>query len=151
MPASTHSSLRVASNGDSRRPSLVDVAKGAAEDLLDLLVAQIRLARVELVADARAALRRVARLALFIPPLLLGYGFAMAALASWLGRYWGLTAALGAVAAFHIAVGGVGIVFALRALSRVHVLERASSEAADTVQHTIAAVSHQDQERVPRV
>ena len=75
-----------------RRPSLMDVAKHAAEDLLDLLAAQIKLARLELSADLREGLKRILRIALFIPPLVIGYAFGMAAIASWLAGHWGLPA-----------------------------------------------------------
>lgn len=124
-----------------RRPSLVDVAKVAAEDLLDLFTAQIKLARLELSSDLREALKRFVRVALFIPPLLVGYAFGMAAIASWLGGYWGRPVALASVAAMQIVAAGIGIVWSLSALGRARILKRASTEMAETVQRTIAAVS----------
>jgi uncharacterized membrane protein YqjE len=124
-----------------RRPSLVDVAKVAAEDLLDLFTAQIKLARLELAADLREALKRFVWVALFIPPLLVGYAFGMAAIASWLAEYWGRPVALASVAALQIVAAGTGIVWSLSALGRARILKRASTEMAETVQRTIAAVS----------
>jgi uncharacterized membrane protein YqjE len=121
--------------------SLGDVARGAAEDLLDLVTAQIRLARLEVSAELRRALKRVIRIALLMPPLVVGYAFAMAALASWLTGRWGRTSALAAVAALQIAVAGTGILWSLVALARTRVLERAGADMAVDVQRTIAAVS----------
>ena len=60
---------------------MVQVATETAEELADLFAAQIKLAHLELSLDLRLALKRVARIALFIPPLVVGYAFAMAALA----------------------------------------------------------------------
>lgn len=128
-------------DGGEGRASLVEVAKNAAEDLLDLLGAQIKLARLELSADLREALKRSIRIALFIPPLVIGYAFGMAAIASWLGGHWGLPAGLASVAGLQIVVAGVGIPWSLSALRRARILERAGTELTDGVQRTIAAVS----------
>ena len=124
-----------------RPPSLVEVAKDAADNLLDLLTAQIKLARLELSADLGTALRQVVRLALFIPPLVVGYAFAMAAAASWLGDMWGRTAGLAAVAGFQIAAAGIGLLSSVAALKRARLLQRAGADMANGVQRTIAAVS----------
>jgi predicted alpha/beta-fold hydrolase len=99
------------------------------------------LARLEVSADLREALRRLARVALFVPPLVVGYAFGMAALASWLGGHWGRPAALASVAALQIVVAGSGILWSLSALGRARILERSGAEMADSVQRTIAAVS----------
>jgi len=121
--------------------SLGDVAKGAAEDLLDLIAAQIRLARLELSTELHRALKRIVRIALFLPPLVVGYAFGMAALASWLGGHWGRSAALAAVAAIQILVAGAGLLWSLSALGRSRGLERATADIADGVQRTLVAVS----------
>lgn len=121
--------------------SFGDVAKGAAEDLLDLVAAQIQLARLEVSAEVRRTLKRALRLALFLPPLFVGYAFAMAVLASWLGAYWGRLAALGAVAALQIVVAGIGIPLSLAPLGPTRILERAGTDIAANVRRTIAAVS----------
>ncbi|MES1205886.1 MAG: phage holin family protein [Pseudomonadota bacterium] len=123
------------------RPSLVEVARTAAEDLLDLLVSQIKLARVELAADARGALKRIARLSLFIPPVIVGYAFAMGALVAWLRAFWPLPLALGAVAALQISVGVAGILAVLRGFGHATLLDRTAVEAAQSVRGAVVAVS----------
>jgi hypothetical protein len=120
---------------------MVDVAKNAAEDLLELFTAQIKLVRLELSADLREALKGVGRVALFVPPLIVGYAFAMAALASWLGEAWGRPLALAAVGALQIAVAGLGLLWAVGALRRTRVLGRTGTQVADSVQRTLTAVS----------
>jgi len=111
------------------------------EELADLLAAQIKLAHLELSVDLRLALKRVERLALFVPPLVVGYTFAMAALASFMAAYCGRLAALGSVAALQIAVGGIGLQRALAALRRTPILERTSADVTSGVQRTMAALS----------
>jgi uncharacterized membrane protein YqjE len=127
-----------APNGHS---SLGDVAKGAAEDLVDLVSAQIRLARLELSAEVRRTLKRIARIALLVPPLVVGYAFGMAALASWLGGLWGRTLALAAVGGVQIVAAVIGIFWSLAALRRERVTERAGAELVEGVRLTVAAVS----------
>ena len=117
------------------------MATNTAEGLADLFAAQIKLARLELSLDLRLALKRVGRIALFIPPLVVGYAFAMAALASILATYWGRIAALGSVAALQIAVAGIGLQQTLSALRRTPVLERTGADLTGSVQQTMAALS----------
>ena len=117
------------------------MATDTAEELADLLAAQIKLAHLELSLDLRLALKRVARIALFIPPLVVGYAFAMAALASLLTTYWGRLAALGSVAGLQIVVAGIGLRRTLSALRRTPILERTGADVTGSVQRTMAALS----------
>lgn len=77
----------------------------------------------------------MARLALFVPPLVVGYAFAMAALASLLATYCGRLAALGSVAALQIAAGGIGL------LRTTPILEQTSADVTSGVQRTMTALS----------
>lgn len=123
------------------RPSVVQVATEAAEELADLFAAQIKLAHLELSLDLRLALKRVARIALFIPPLVVGYAFAMAALSSFLATYWGRLAALGSVGGLQLAIAGIGLQRTVSALRRTPVLERTSADVTGSLQRTMAALS----------
>jgi hypothetical protein len=120
---------------------VVKVATDTAQELADLFAAQIKLARLELSLDLRLALKRVARIALFIPPLVVGYAFAMAALASFLTTYCGRLAALGSVAGLQIVVAGIGLRRTLSALRRTPILERTGADVTGSVQRTMAALS----------
>ncbi len=121
-----------------RPASLGDVAQVAVEDALHLLASQIKLVRLEAGADLRRGLAGGVRIALFLPPLVLGYAFAMVALAWWLGRYWGRPAALAAVAAVQILPAGIGLLRALGTLGRAAAL--APSDA-DGERRTLAPVA----------
>jgi hypothetical protein len=120
---------------------LSGAARDAAEDLVDLVSAQIRLARLEVSADLRQGLMSFARIALFLPPLVVGYAFAMAALAALLGAYWPRPAALGALGALQLLVACLGISWALAALRRLRSLTRAATDVADGARRTFAVVS----------
>jgi uncharacterized membrane protein YqjE len=120
---------------------LTDLAKTATEELLALFELQLRLARLELGVDLRRALTRAGRVALLIPPLVVGYAFAMAALASWLGRYWSRPAALAAIAALQIIPAGLGILWSVSALGRTQLLERTRAEVTSGVRRTVGALS----------
>ena len=117
------------------------MATETAEELADLFAAQIKLAHLELSLDLRLALKRVARIALFIPPLVVGYAFAMAALCSFLATYWGRLAALGSIAGLQLAIAGIGLQRTLSALRRTPVLERTSADVTGSIQRTMAALS----------
>jgi len=117
------------------------VASDTIGELADLLAAQIKLAHLELSIDLRLALKRVARLAVFVPPLVVGYAFAMATLAAFLATHWGRLVALGSVAGLQLAVGGIGLQRTLAALERTRILKRTSAELTSGVQRTVAALS----------
>jgi hypothetical protein len=59
-------------------PSFADVLRTTAEELIDLLTAQLKLARAELSADITKGMHRMVRVAMFVPALVCGYAFAMA-------------------------------------------------------------------------
>ncbi len=120
---------------------MFQMATGAFEELADLLVAHVKLAQLELSADLQLALGRMARLALFVVPLIVGYAFAMAALAACLATYCGRAGALGLIAALQVAVGGVGLHRTLAALRRTSILQRTSTELTSDAHQAMAALS----------
>jgi undecaprenyl pyrophosphate phosphatase UppP len=111
----------------------------AAEDALTLLAAQIKLARLEVSADLRRGLQGGVRVALFVLPLVVGYVFAMTALASWLGGSWGRPAALASVAALQIVPAAIGILRALAALRGTPGVSRSGAEIAASSRRTLTA------------
>jgi hypothetical protein len=125
------------------------VATDVAGELAGLFTAQIKLARLELSGDLRLALTRVVRIALFIPPLVVGYAFAMAALASLLAPYYGRLVALASVGAAQLLIAGIGLWRTLSALRRTSILGRSGTAVTESVQRTIAALS--DGDRSPDV
>jgi uncharacterized membrane protein YqjE len=112
-----------------------------AEELVALVNAQIRLARLELSADARALGARLARMAVFVPLILLGYAFLMAAVVAALRPALGLIGALGVVGGANVAAGLFGCVRASRALREVRVLDRSRGAIERSVEEVAAAAT----------
>jgi hypothetical protein len=110
------------------KTDIADRLRATAEDLVELVTAQVKLGRLELLADARALGRRLTRLAIYLPLLVLGYGFLAAALAWALAKVIGLGWALLALGALHAAVGAWGVVRATSSLREVKVLDRSREE-----------------------
>jgi hypothetical protein len=118
------------------------VAREVADEALNLVATQIKLARLEISVDLRRGLEGVVRIALFVPPLIVGYAFAMAALASWLGGYCGRPAALAYVAALQLVPAAIGVARAVATLRRSRGLARTGAEIAEGFRQTLAVVSN---------
>lgn len=83
---------------------------GRMTDGFSKLVTQhLALARLELMDDARAMGTDLARIAAFVPFVLVGYAFLCAALSAFLARWIGWDGSLAVVGALNLVVGGVGI------------------------------------------
>jgi hypothetical protein len=113
------------------KDSKTDIAerlRTTAEDLVELVTAQVKLVRLELLADARELGTRLTRIAIFIPIAVIGYGFLVAAGAWALSTRIGLGWSLLAAGALHLGAGAFGLVRALRAVREVKVLDRSREE-----------------------
>lgn len=99
------------------------------ESFVDLVGAQVRLAKTELAVDSKTFITRGAQLALFAPLLVVGYFFACAALTAILAPAVGWAAALGIIAAANLLVGCIGCAVMWTRFKRV-----------DPVNQTIASV-----------
>lgn len=98
-------------------------------DSMSRLVTQhLALARLELVENTQALGADVARLAAFVPFMLVGYLFLCAALAAWLERWVGWPAALLVVGAANLVAGGAGLALTVRRLKSRQLLESTSQE-----------------------
>jgi hypothetical protein len=114
-----------------RRDGKTDIAdrlRATAEDLVELVSAQVKLVRLELLGDARTLGGRLARLAVFAPVLVLGYGFLAAAGTCALARPLGWPAALALVGAVQVVAGGLGVWRVSRQLRQVRVMGRSREE-----------------------
>lgn len=99
------------------------------ESFVDLVGAQVRLAKTELAIDSKTYVTRGAQLILFAPLLVVGYIFACAALAAVLAPAVGWAAALGIVGATNLLVGCIGCAVMWTKVRRV-----------DPINQTIASV-----------
>jgi hypothetical protein len=116
---------------------------GRLTDGFSKLVTQhLTLARVELVEDVRLMGTDMARIAAFVPFVLVGYTFLCAALSAFLAQWLGWAGSLCGVGAINLVVGGVGIARAAARL-RVHRLM------ADTTEELNRSVTVLAQARTP--
>jgi uncharacterized membrane protein YqjE len=120
---------------------IADRLRETVEDLVELVTAQLRLTRMELQGDARAVGGRVARLAIYVPLLVLGYGFLAAAGAWALAARIGLPWALAAVGTIHVIAGGWGVARVARSFRQIRVLDRSHDELERSLQRVAPAVT----------
>lgn len=101
---------------------LAEHLREIVDALSELISQHIKLARVELKEDARELGTQVGKLAAFLPLIVVGYALLCVAGALFLHRYLPIDAAFLIVAALNFAVGGVGILLAVRRLKQRKVL-----------------------------
>ena len=99
------------------------------ESFVDLVGAQVRLAKAELAVDSKTYVTRGVQLLLFAPLLVVGHIFACAALSAVLAPAVGWAAALGIIAAANVAVGCIGCAVMWGKFKRM-----------EPINHTIASV-----------
>lgn len=114
--------------GRDGKSEIAERLRATAEDLMELVAAQVKLMRLELLDDARALARRLVRLVIFLPVAVVGYVLLVGAGVQALGTVIGLTWALLAVGSVHLVIGGWGLAHAARALREVKVLDRSRDE-----------------------
>jgi uncharacterized membrane protein YqjE len=118
---------------------IISLVRETADGLGHLIADHIRLARVEMAADAKEYGKRVAVLAMAASFLLFGYAFAWIALALALARWIGAPLAFVAVAAVHLVGGGAGLAVALGKLRKARLMDETRSE----VNRSVTALSAQ--------
>jgi hypothetical protein len=114
--------------GRDGRGDFAERLRDTAEDLMELVAAQVKLLRLELLGDARLLGARLVRVAVFLPLAVLGWGFLMAAAAWALGTRVGFGWSLALFGVVHAAAGGIGLARAARSLRQVKVLDRSRDE-----------------------
>jgi hypothetical protein len=108
---------------------------GRMTDGFSKLVTQhLALARLELMDDARAMGTDVARIAAFVPFVLVGYAFLCAALSAFLARWMGWDGSLAVVGALNLVVGGVGIARAATRLKSHRLMDDTTEELTRSVE-----------------
>jgi hypothetical protein len=107
--------------------------KETADGLGQLVSDHVKLARIELVAEAKSYGRGVAVLAVAAIVLVLGYAFAVTAAGLALATVVGAPLAFAIVAAPHLIAGVLGFVYAVRKMQQTRILPESGMEAARTV------------------
>jgi hypothetical protein len=114
--------------GRDGRSEIAERLRDTAEDLMELVSAQVKLLRLELLGEARLLGTRLVRLIIFLPLAVLGWGFLAAAGAWALGTHIGLGWSLLLFGVVHAVVGGWGLARAARSFRQVKVLDRSRDE-----------------------
>jgi hypothetical protein len=114
--------------GKDGRSEIAERLRATAEDLVELVTAQVKLTKLELVADARQLGSRLARLAIFVPLVILGYAFGAGAGAYALGTRIGFGWSFALFGVVHAAVGAIGVIRVGRTFRQVRVLDRSRDE-----------------------
>ena len=115
------------------REGIVGLIRETLDGLRDLIADHIKLARVEMVSDAKTYGRSIAVLVVAGLVLAIGYIFGLIAAALALGRVWGTPVAFVAVAALHLLVGGIAMVSAMTKMRRTHPMHDTVVEAKDSL------------------
>jgi hypothetical protein len=115
------------------REGIVGLIRETIDGLRDLIADHIKLARVEMVSDAKTYGRSIAVLVVAGLVLAIGYVFGLIAAALALGRVWGTPLAFVAVAALHLIGGGVALASAMAKMRRTHPLHDTVVEAKDSL------------------
>jgi uncharacterized membrane protein YqjE len=121
--------LETNENGD----GIVSRLKETADGLGQLVADHVKLARIELVAEARSYGQGLAVLAVAVILLVLGYGFAWLAAALALSRVVGAPLAFIIVAAPHLIAGILGCISAVAKLRQTEILPESGIEATRSV------------------
>jgi len=115
------------------REGIAGLIRETLDGLRDLIADHIKLARVELVGDAKTYGRSVAVLAVAGLVLAIGYVFGLIAAALALGRVWGAPLAFVVVGALHLIVGGIAVASSLARMRRTHPMHDTVVEAKDSL------------------
>jgi len=117
--------------GDS--DGIITLVKEAASDFGQLVADHIRLARVEMTADAKSYARDVATLLVGAFILAAGYGLACIAGGLALAKVIGGPLAFASLAFLHLLVGGIALALIIRKMKRVQLMQETKLEVSRSV------------------
>jgi hypothetical protein len=126
-------------NGDNERDGIITLVKETADGLGRLIADHIKLARTEIVADARSYGRDVGLLLAAVFGLGLGYALGCVAGALALAPLIGGPLAFAAVAGLNVVLGAVGAAAGVRALRRTRPMAGTMAEVSRSVTALSAA------------
>ena len=115
------------------REGIVGLIRETVDGLRDLIADHIKLARVEMVADAKTYGRSIAVLAVAGLVLAIGYVFGLIAAALGLTRLWGAPLAFAAVAALHLVGGGIAVAWSVGKMRRTQLMHDTVAEAKGSI------------------
>lgn len=128
-------------DGNHPAASVSTLAKNTLESLVDLVGAQIRLAKTELSLDAKKAATKAGAISLFLPMVFVGYVMLCFALAGLLAQVMPLAGALALVGGLQVLVGAGGTFLMVQRLRRMEALDRTKDSVDASVSQVGAAMS----------
>lgn len=128
-------------DGHGPSASVSSLARNTFESLVDLVGAQIRLARTELAIDARKTLTKAGAISLFLPMVLVGYIILCLALAALLAKVMSPAAALAIVGGSQVLLGAGGTLLMVQRLRRIEAMDRTKETVDESVHQVSAALS----------
>jgi hypothetical protein len=117
---------------------VVGLLRETVDGLGELIADHIKLARLELAADARSYGHGVAMLVVAGVVVTLGYAFAWLAIGLAVARFWGAPIAFGAVAAVHLIGGGIAVSSATKRMKKTRLMRDSAVEAS----RSVSALTH---------
>ena len=118
---------------------IIGLVRETVDGIGHLVAEHIKLARLELVAEAKVTGRRLALIALVVPIVFMGYALACIGLAVLLARSLGTSNAFFLVGGVHVILGGLAVAVAVARLRRTQTLRETVQEVGRSVD-VIAAV-----------
>jgi hypothetical protein len=118
---------------------IIELVKETADGFGHLIAEHVKLARLELVADAKAHGRKVVGIALIVPVIFIGYALAAVGLAVLLAPSLGTAGAFFLVGGGHVVLGGLAVAMAMNRLSHVQPLRETVNEVNRSVEAISAA------------
>lgn len=119
--------------GQDSPDGVVGLLRETADGLGQLIADHVRLARLELAADARSYGQGVATLVVAGLVLALGYAFAWLAIGLAVALWCGAPIAFGGVAVLHLIAGGVAVSAALKRMKRTRLMRESATAAERSV------------------
>jgi len=119
--------------GNDSPEGFVGLLRETADGLGQLVADHIKLARLELTADARSYGQGVATLVIAGAVLTLGYAFAWLAIGLALARLWGAPIAFAAVAVLHLLAGAIAVSTAVKRMKRTRLMRESANAASRSV------------------
>jgi len=129
------------SDGNHASASVSSLARNTLESLVDLVGAQIKLAKTELALDARKAATKAGAISMFLPMVLVGYVMLCFALAALLAQVMPTAAALAIVGGLQVIAGVGGTFLMVQRLRRLEALDRTKESVDESVSQVGAALS----------
>jgi uncharacterized membrane protein YedE/YeeE len=112
---------------------IIALVKETADGLGQLVADHIKLARIEMTADAKTYMREVNVLLVGAFIFAMGYGLACIAAGTALARVMGTPLAFAALALLHVVVGAIALGMAVRRVKKVQIMQESKEEVSRSV------------------